>query len=148
MYTNNIIEFPKIKLYVVSQYIYRRSLICTIIGYIKRIWWKTRKIKLIDFTIITNNQKRGKLSTGEKLKINMFSTVSPRLIPKACSSSYVLIHSSTYCQILYKGTGTSVWLSRIFYKAYSLVYWMLSYRFIILSETDIFVDIILRTSLI
>ena len=37
MNSNNIIEFPKITFYVVSQYIHRRALICTIIGYIIRI---------------------------------------------------------------------------------------------------------------
>ena len=38
MYTNNIIEFLKIALYVVSQHIHRRTLICTIIVYIIRIF--------------------------------------------------------------------------------------------------------------
>ena len=37
-YTNNIIEVPKITLYVVFQYIHRRTLICTIIVYIIRIF--------------------------------------------------------------------------------------------------------------
>ena len=38
MYDNNIIEFPKITFYVVSQYIHRRTLICPIIVYIIRIF--------------------------------------------------------------------------------------------------------------
>ena len=38
MYTNNITEFPKITLYVVTQYNHRRTLICTIIVYIIRIF--------------------------------------------------------------------------------------------------------------
>ena len=38
MYTNNIIEFPKITLYVVFQYIHRITLIYIIIVYIIRIF--------------------------------------------------------------------------------------------------------------
>ena len=46
MYINNIIELTKITVYVVSQYIHRRTLICTITVYIIRIFSPT-KIPLI-----------------------------------------------------------------------------------------------------
>ena len=52
------------------------------------------------------------------------------------------------CANLINSTPTSVWLSRNFGRAYVLVLQMIRYRFVVLFETGIFVEIILRISLV